>query len=1268
MAQRTREQNLALMTDRHVAVTANAGSGKTRVLVERYLGLITNPDINGNLFEIEEIAAITFTKKAAAEMKAKIIRILNDKIKEYDYDLKKSLFYDDIRDNMIYANISTIHSFCYQILKEYPIEAGLPPNFGELSDFDHSNIINDSIDETLEKYLEKDNKFKNQFLYNLVQVMDYKNLRNNLKTLLSSGESYNNFMKFYADKTINELSQNYNQIIFEYIKKNLINYINNLLDNIESVYVNNPKQIEKIAAAHNRLKENLINIENEKQDIFNLLQYYFEILTAVKEKAGRSYIINQISKNINNNEFIITEKNVKSFVDLFTKYSKETISNIQKEYLKTILLFRDTAIEIHSLIEKSKMKIPAFTFDDILLKTLELLENNNNDIREKIRRKLKYLLVDEFQDTNHVQYNIIKYIIPDFDELPSKYNTNLFIVGDDKQSIYSFRSADVRVFNKIKHDITSINAAKINKSLIDNNTKVEDNQFPLNNSEAEGLIDLSASFRLKPAVASFVNAVCRKIMKSSPFSQYEVQYKPLIFARNSKQFYNNLILNLSNYFNLESNYGSINFFFSIKPHKDEINPIDEYIPETVLIARYIKQLVTGKAKVMIEGDDGIERIPDFKDIAILARKKKGFRELSGVLLKNKIPYIVDAGKGFFEAQEVIDIVSLLKFFRNENNDIALAGALKSPMFGLNDSDLLEISQSKKNVNFWSKFVAYSDVHQDNYLIQRAYQIITNLMKVALYIPISKLIVKIIESTAIIGAVSFENIGKQMKANINQLITFARNFEQKGFKTLHDFVSQIDDMTEFSSESEVNISSNENVVKIMSIHGAKGLEFPIVIILNANSDPKGRNDNFKLDKDLGVSYQYHCDIHNESVYRQVTTPINILINNQLKLAEIAEEKRLLYVAMTRAKDHLAVFSTLSKTQKGEIGSFKGMLANILDPIGIDKTNIIDMINSGVFNFQEYMKILVENEVKEIKVNLPIFFSKNIEDTSLELKELKQLQSISIQKDRINSLFKNEEIKPIIEFELINPEERFEIFSASKLSSFTKDKLNYELNYILGLPSNEDINFEGKYPEIESDNDEIIGTFAGTYIHTALEFINIWFNGKIINDTEFWKTIKKIELNQEVQLPEKLKERIYQECSNIIKTEFIKKNSELIKSAKFEYQLNLPLDEDILTSSIDVLVQDRFGNYEIWDWKSNMLTVGDIENLGEKYNIQMRFYSYIISLLNPHQEIINSRLLFTRLAKEDAKDDEWIYNLSITRNEVLEFETWIKDTTKFTKKYF
>jgi ATP-dependent helicase/nuclease subunit A len=415
MAKRTREQNLALMTDRYVAVTANAGSGKTRVLVERYLELITKPDINGNLFEIEEIAAITFTKKAASEMKAKIIRILNDKIKEYDSDLKKSLFYDDIRDNMIYANISTIHSFCYQILKEYPIEAEIPPNFGELTDYDYYNIIDDSIDEILEKFLEKDNKSKNEFLFNLVQIMDYNNLRNNLKNLLSSGESYNNFINFYSNKTIQELSQNYNLIIFEYIKRNLINYVSNLLNYIEAIYEGNEKNIDKIVLAQNSIKDNLTSIEKEKSNIYNLIQYYYKTIKAVKVKAGKSYILTQIIKIIDDYDFSIAEKNITSIAEIYSKYSLEIINDIQNEYLKTILLFRDTAIEIHDLIERSKIKIPAFTFDDILLKTLELLKKNNNDIREKIRRKLKYLLVDEFQDTNLVQYNIIKYLIPDFD-------------------------------------------------------------------------------------------------------------------------------------------------------------------------------------------------------------------------------------------------------------------------------------------------------------------------------------------------------------------------------------------------------------------------------------------------------------------------------------------------------------------------------------------------------------------------------------------------------------------------------------------------------------------------------------------------------------------------------------------------------------------------------------------------------------------------------------------------------------------------------------
>ena len=293
-----------------------------------------------------------------------------------------------------------------------------------------------------------------------------------------------------------------------------------------------------------------------------------------------------------------------------------------------LISFFDQALKIY----EKKKKIEGFVdFEDILLHTKILLQNP--DIQQSLSQKYKFIMVDEFQDTNEIQYQIF---LPILDYLKKG---ELFIVGDEKQSIYKFRDAEIEIFNQTRENIR--------------------------NKSGEGnLLNLPDSFRMSPAICSFTNFVFKKLFSDPDELFSEVPNTDLVCAREDKV------------------QGKIEFLIS------RIDEPYETIEESELVANKILQIIS-------------EGIHSWKDIGILVRKRKNFDELEKSFLKNNIPYTIVGGRGFYQRQTISDVYNYLSFLADENNSIALVGILRSPFFTLSDSKIYEISL-KQGSSFWRK--------------------------------------------------------------------------------------------------------------------------------------------------------------------------------------------------------------------------------------------------------------------------------------------------------------------------------------------------------------------------------------------------------------------------------------------------------------------------------------------------------------------------------------------------------------------------------------
>ncbi|MDH7606051.1 MAG: 3'-5' exonuclease, partial [Melioribacter sp.] len=474
-------------------------------------------------------------------------------------------------------------------------------------------------------------------------------------------------------------------------------------------------------------------------------------------------------------------------------------------------------------------------FEDILLFTQNILKLD--DVKLYLQKKYKYIMIDEYQDTNELQYKIF---MPILDDLKTG---NLFVVGDEKQSIYMFRDAELEIFNRTKEEIKR--------------------------SEPEGkLLNLPHSFRMAPQIILFTNKLFSKLFTNPEPFYNEVEYSELICTKD------------------ETEEGTVEFILADAAKE---------ITEAEMVANKIIEITSGASKKV-----------EFRDIGILCRKRDYFEELEKEFIKKKIPYIIVGGKGFYQQQIIYDIYNYLSFLINQNDDAALIGILRSPFYTISDTELYEISL-EEGKNFFEKFINKSS-QNENYKT-----IVNQILKhidMAISSELYALIRQILLDTNYWAVIASKRNSEQELANINKLISLARNYSKKSFKNLYDFVFALkNSIKTIEDESQAQIVKDEDAVKLLTIHQAKGLEYKAVFIYGCNGYTKEdsvRTRGMNIDKVFG--FLVKVPLNNDYYDGYYTPPVAALYNYINYKKNIAEIKRLIYVAVTRAMNYLYISLT------------------------------------------------------------------------------------------------------------------------------------------------------------------------------------------------------------------------------------------------------------------------------------------------------------------------------------------------------------------------
>ena len=975
----TPKQQEALNIEKHVCVTAGAGSGKTTVLVERYLKILREGNVTPR-----EIVAITFTDKAAAEMKDRIIKELSGEVGNAAVEHSNSL--QHFRDEMNAAHISTIHSFCSSILREFPFQARVPANFSIIQGIEQKLLLQNTLKKTLKTIATNEEDEHRPELTRLLQCYGgQKNLVDFFSNMVEKRDSLEHLMKkMYSNPNDTEIRTNLERQIREELMSQIdvaefIRCLNAVLEVAKGTKAKNAKnliqQLEVLYKQNPDLPEGL-NLLKEIGDLITIQNGSIATSGFLPKSVDRTGIADQIAfleptaKKIKDVPILEKEKDENKKADVETNNEDERDDEVVTDDDFLISTTRDLLTLYKRILndyQNAKLSQSTLDFNDLQLKTRDLLRDNE-EIRQKLVDRYKFYMIDEFQDTNELQYDLVM-------RLTNKLESaNLFIVGDPKQSIYAFRGADVRVFKKTR------------KKIVGN----------------EGLaISLKENFRSLQGPIRFTNYFFDHLMRDGSENEFEVPYESLIKARRT------------------DTDGAVEIFLGQNGKEN----VDEY----TLITNHIKNMKRNGDTVWVRGENNaeVERPIEYGDIAILIRSRTHLPNIEHTLLEAGIPYLTTGGIGFYQRQEIYDIWNYLSFLNiSAENQTSLGGILRGPAFGISDAELYEISL-QKDTDFWEKVQNYQIPSKH---LRNAIETLKKHLEIAQRTPVNQLIGTIVNQTGMIGTLKTGKQGEQRWANYQKLLDLARNFDgDENRQTLPDFIEFLDTLiTEEPREGQAPVETSSKAVQIMTIHAAKGKEFPIVILPCLNRRGGSDNEPF-IDETLGIGFS---PLKPDEGYRKTEPSIIAHMKNQSSDKETAEKKRLLYVGATRAQDRLILSGTLS--EKGEAQQMLKWLDTYL----------------GICNG--------ENDLPSLPFKLNVF--RQLEDRTSTDETLDDITPVEFP-----------ECLP----SLLEPTGISAAFSVAELANYARCPLRYQLENVLRIPIDDPS--ETGLDETEMDN-AIRSTFA------------------------------------------------------------------------------------------------------------------------------------------------------------------------------------------------
>lgn len=909
-----------------VLVSAAAGSGKTAVLVERVIRRLTDKD---NPCSAEDLLIVTFTRAATAQMREKIGAAILKRLSEdpTDRHLRRQYML------LPFAKICTIDSFCNDLVRENFHALGISPDYSLLDNETAVIMKNDVCEAMLERAYEEDSDGR----------------FSELSDMMSSGSSDEDFAKLiikmydistaypfpdlWLDSLIGEYSQpNINKSRWGGIIKK---YVCDMLDYCVSSSRDMMTAMESdpiVADAYGAAVQSDINMYAELREKIN--SDWDEALEAFKTVKYMS--LGRVPKGY--------ESETKNVVTTARKKLKDLLKKVpgimcvsSEEHADDMRLLRDPVTKLIELVKQfgreysaEKDKMNSADFSDILHRALNLLavsDGSGGYIKTDLARELSShyveILVDEYQDINEAQDMIFRAISAD--------ENNLFTVGDVKQSIYRFRQAMPEIFLRRRSTTHSFESGK----------------YPLG-------ITLGSNFRSRVGVTSCVNYIFRQLMSTEAG---ELEYDD------------------SEALNAAAKYPERDTpDCELHVVTDKGNRADTLEAQARYVAKYIERTVREGKMLVTKG--GALHPASYGDFCILLRTAKNVSSVyANALSERGIPVFSPETGGFFEAAEISFILSLLRVLDNPVQDIPLAAVMLSPLFGFSAGELADIRASAKErleageTEPLYRSVAVSADEGDEKAAAFLKKI-ESLRRLSLTLSAGELVRRVCEETGFDAIVGAMPDGERRRLNVGLLCDYAEKYEAAGNLGLSGFIRFIDKVARTSGDlaTAARPSENADIVRIMTVHQSKGLEFPICILADMQHafNERDNTESVLISSSAGLGMKRRTE-DGISVYDTASRRAAVITSERMGRSE---EMRVLYVALTRAKENLVMVTSVPNPEKG--------LAKVAVECGIgERANpfaVLRMNNFSDLVLTALMRHPAADELRKLSgVDVPIFLS-------------------------------------------------------------------------------------------------------------------------------------------------------------------------------------------------------------------------------------------------------------------------------------------------------
>lgn len=1197
----TKEQEQAIYEkNTNILVAAAAGSGKTAVLVERIINKIINENI-----DIDKLLVVTFTNAAASEMRERVLNAIYEKLENdsENQNLQRQITL------LNKASICTIDSFCLDVVRNhfYKLD-NVSPNF-RIGDTTEIELLKQEIiEEIFEKKYEEEDKDFNTLINTYTSYRDDTPLKEIILKIYNYIQS-----NPFPEKWLNEKIEMFN---LEGKKEEYSDFSNTvwgeeLLKEVEEELIDDITALQDI--------EESLSFDPELNKFWQTIRSDIDMLQTLKNNLDNWDRAYEISKNIN---FVTwPRKKIESSIKEEAKIIRDDVKKKLNKVINKILICdsdeaKQDIQDMYNVLDKLKYVILEFQeefskrkrernivdFNDIehfalkiLLKETEEGKIEPTDVAKKYKEKYIEMAIDEYQDSNLVQEYILNAV--------SK-GDNIFMVGDVKQSIYKFRQAMPELFlDKYK-----------------NYKKIEDKK-----QEDNLKIKLFKNFRSRENVLKFTNLIFQDIMSNLlgdiEYNQEEYLNLGAQYPEEKQNLNTEInIIDLKENEEEQSNVSTEDLNENVE-NEEQQERIEDIELEARFVANKIREIVQNKYQIWDAKKDTYRDIK-YKDIVVLLRSTSNIAPIfEQEIIRLDMPVFSDSSQEYLDSIEIQTIMSLLKIIDNPLQDIPLVTVLRSNIGKFTDDELVEIRLSDKYENYYTCMKkAKLDVNpklKDK--IQRFFESIEEWRKEQEYLSLDELIWKIYIDTGYYNYVGLMSNGALRQANLKMLFQRAKQYESSNFKGLYNFINFIEKLRLSSGDlgAAKLIGENDDVIRIMSIHKSKGLEFPVVFLSSTGKqfNLMDLNQNILLHQEMGIGVKYI----NYERQVQYDTLTKTAMRNKILVETLSEEMRILYVALTRAKEKLFI-TGLSKDYEKEAENIEKQICRY--PKYLDKINPI-----LVKKYKRYLDwiMLVYNYEKETAKNFIDFniykkkeLLNSFEDIKKEEIDAKEfLEKQDVDNDKIKKI---EEIlnwsydyelsttiptkTSVTKIKQMQNEENIEITLDNYLIDVEKDEENKEKIQENNLPKPQFLRKE--------DDDKITSAQKGTLVHLCLQKLNekqeytLQEIKDLINELE----LKQIITNKEARSISTYKILAFTKSTiwkELRKAKVVEKEKPFYINIPAKEIYNQEIEEDILVQGIIDLYYIN-GNDELVlvDYKTDYVEKGKDEELLNKYRKQLDLY--------------------------------------------------------------